>query len=153
MTGSLRLTVLGDPDLVVDLAGGAEPRGPGVRLLTPTPADRAAGVTRYEAEVDGWVFEVLVEPSARAALRDRARRQAEATGHHVREIVRARIPGRVVRVWVEPGQAVGAGERLLSVEAMKMENEIRAPRAGTVASVKVTSGQSVELGAELVVLD
>ena len=167
-----RLTVLGDPDLVVDqgaepadpapkpVAQAAEPAGPPagplppeVRSLAATPEERAAGQTRYEVTIDGWVFQVRAEPAARAALRERARRGAGATRAHVREVVRARIPGRIVRLWVQPGQSVGAGERLLAIEAMKMENEVRAPRAGTVASISVQLGQPVELGAELVALD
>ena len=107
----------------------------------PTAEERAAGQARYEVTIDGWVLQVRAEPQARAALRERARRGCR--GHapaHVREVVRARIPGRVVRLWVEPGQQVEAGERLLAVEAMKMENEVRAPRAGTVASISVQAG-------------
>ena len=48
---------------------------------------------------------------------------------------------------------VQAGERLLAIEAMKMENEVRAPRAGTVVSIRVQVGQPVELGSELLALD
>ena len=50
------------------------------------------------------------------------------------DVVKAQIPGRVVRLWVEEGDTVEAGQRLLAIEAMKMENEVRAPRAGTVES-------------------
>ena len=154
----LRLTVIGDPDRVAELAAKPDPNAshgfpPEVRSLAPTAEERAAGQARYEVTIDGWVFEVRVEQAARAALRERARRGAAATRAHVREVVRARIPGRVVRLWVESGQAVVAGERLLAVEAMKMENEVRAPRAGTVVSIAVGVGQPVELGSELVILD
>jgi biotin carboxyl carrier protein len=163
----LRLTVLGDPDVVLELAAklaeeapASSPAGgalsavqPDVRTLTPSPEERSAGQARHEVTVDGWVLQVRVEPAARATLRERARRGAAATHQHTREVVRARIPGRVVRVWVVPGQTVGAGERLVAVEAMKMENEVRAPRAGTVASISVQMGQPVELGSELLALD
>jgi pyruvate carboxylase subunit B len=53
------------------------------------------------------------------------------------------MPGVVVAVLVEAGQAVRAGEGLLILEAMKMENEIRAPRTGVVETVRVTPGQRV----------
>jgi len=56
-------------------------------------------------------------------------------------------------VLVAPGDAVAARQPLVIVEAMKMENELRAPRAGTVASVRVSEGQSVEAHAVLVVLE
>jgi biotin carboxyl carrier protein len=150
--------VIGDPDRTAELAGepGAGSSNgfpPEVRPIAQTAEERSAGQARYEVTIDGWVLEVRVEPAARAALRERARRDAAATRVHVREIVRARIPGRVVRLWVEPGQAVGAGERLLAVEAMKMENEVRAHHAGTVAKLAVQKGMSVTSGQVICRLD
>ncbi len=53
---------------------------------------------------------------------------------------------------VEAGDTVVAGQRLLAVEAMKMENELRSPRAGTVERVAAAVGQTVELGDPLVVI-
>jgi pyruvate carboxylase subunit B len=55
------------------------------------------------------------------------------------------MPGVVVDVLVEPGQVVRAGDGVAILEAMKMENEIRAPRDGVVHSVHVASGQAVSL--------
>jgi biotin carboxyl carrier protein len=63
------------------------------------------------------------------------------------------MPGKVVRLLVAAGDEVEAGQGLLVVEAMKMENEIAAPRAGRVRSVSVQNGQTVESGAELLVID
>jgi biotin carboxyl carrier protein len=63
------------------------------------------------------------------------------------------MPGKVVRLLVSPGQEVQAGQGLIVIEAMKMENEIAAPRAGRVAEVAVGPGQTVESGAKLVVLE
>jgi biotin carboxyl carrier protein len=63
------------------------------------------------------------------------------------------MPGRVVKVLVKSGDTVAARQPLVIVEAMKMENELRAPRAGTVADVRVSEGQSVEANAVLVVLE
>ena len=65
-------------------------------------------------------------------------------------VVRALMPGRVVRVLVSKGDAVRKGAGLLILEAMKMENEIQSPADGTVNEVFVTDGQTVENGAELV---
>ncbi|MSP63788.1 MAG: biotin/lipoyl-binding protein [Myxococcales bacterium] len=56
------------------------------------------------------------------------------------------MPGKVVKVLVQVGDAVKAGQGLLVVEAMKMENELRAPRDGAVADVSAREGQSVEAG-------
>jgi biotin carboxyl carrier protein len=64
----------------------------------------------------------------------------------------APMPGRVVRVLAAPGADVVAGEGLVVVEAMKMENELRAPRAGRVLEVGVREGQAVEAGALLAVV-
>ncbi len=60
------------------------------------------------------------------------------------------MPGRVVRVLVSVGDAVAKGQPLLVVEAMKMENEMKAPIDGVVVAVLVTEGQTVESGAKLV---
>ena len=65
----------------------------------------------------------------------------------------APMPGRLVRVLVQPGQQVEAGDGLLVMEAMKMENELRSPRAGRVAELLVREGQTVETAALLVVVE
>ncbi len=154
----LRLAAVGvDHDVVVDLvpselAPATGQRMPAPRLLPPTAEDRAAARARYEVTVDGWVIVVTVESAERAALRERATRLAAAAGHAGPQTLKARIPGRIARVWVTPGTEVATGDRLLSIEAMKMENEIRAPHAGTVLSVSVEVGDRVELGADLAVV-
>jgi 3-methylcrotonyl-CoA carboxylase alpha subunit len=63
------------------------------------------------------------------------------------------MPGKVIAVRVSPGQAVARGDELVVVEAMKMENALRAPRAGTVKSVAVRVGEMVAPGVALVELD
>jgi pyruvate carboxylase subunit B len=63
------------------------------------------------------------------------------------------MPGLIVRVNVKAGDTVQAGEGLVVMEAMKMENELRATAAGTVRSVEVTAGTAVEKGALLVALE
>ena len=128
--------------------------GHGVLLLDVQDAAReAGGVRRIEVVVDGWRFEVDVEPERRAALRDRATRARgdAASGGPVE--VRAIIPGRVLSVDVADGDVVEAGQRVLVVEAMKMQNELRSPRAGTIKGVAVGSGQKVELGDLLLVVE
>jgi biotin carboxyl carrier protein len=67
--------------------------------------------------------------------------------------LKALMPGRVVRIMVEEGAAVQKGEGLLILEAMKMENEITAPMAGTVTKIAVTAGQSVDGGADLLTIE
>ena len=63
------------------------------------------------------------------------------------------MPGRVVRVLVAPGDDVEARQAVVVVEAMKMENELRAPRAGKVREVNVAAGTSVEAGRVLAVIE
>ncbi len=65
-------------------------------------------------------------------------------------VVKAPMPGLVVRVLVEPGQEVAAGTGLVVLEAMKMENELKAVGPGVVDEILATPGQAVEKGAVLV---
>jgi biotin carboxyl carrier protein len=64
----------------------------------------------------------------------------------------APMPGRVVRVLEGPGADVAVGQGLVVIEAMKMENELKSPRAGRVQEVAVREGQAVEAGALLAVV-
>ena len=57
------------------------------------------------------------------------------------------MPGKIVRVLVKKGEAVRARQSVVVIEAMKMENELRAARDGTLAEIHVRDGQSVEAGA------
>ena len=63
------------------------------------------------------------------------------------------MPGKVVRVLVTEGDAVVANQGVVVVEAMKMENELRAAKDGRVAVVKVEAGDSVESGRVMVVIE
>ena len=86
-------------------------------------------------------------------LDERARRRQRAAAVDGAREVRAAMPGKVVAVLVEAGARVERGQGLLVIEAMKMENEIAAPRAGTVAEVRVKPGQAVEAGELLARID
>lgn len=92
-----------------------------------------------------WVAEVVDQrtQALRALKLDRGRRDAPG-------LVRAPMPGLVLRVEVEVGQPVAAGAGLVVLEAMKMENEIRSPGPGTVRAILVEPGQAVEKGAPLI---
>lgn len=68
------------------------------------------------------------------------------------EVVKSPMPGNILKINVTVGQKVNEGETLLVLEAMKMENEIAAPKAGTVAQIIVSNGAVVETGAPLVVI-
>ena len=117
--------------------------------------DRPAGAVQprtVEVVVDGWRFELEVEDAGRAALRARATRARVAGPGSGRDEVHAMIPGRVAAVAVAVGDTVTAGQTLLVVEAMKMQNELRAPRDGVVERVAVGAGETIDLGDLLVVL-
>ncbi|HYM82960.1 MAG TPA: biotin/lipoyl-containing protein [Candidatus Dormibacteraeota bacterium] len=153
VAGSARLERLG-----ADRARLLEPEGPEgasiARNVVLMPVSVGPdGVSRREVVVDGWRIEVAIEPERRAALRERARRGREATAHGGPTEVRAIIPGRVVAVSVVPGDAVTAGQQILVVEAMKMQNELRAPRDGTVRQVGVAVGRTIEVGDVLLVIE
>lgn len=68
------------------------------------------------------------------------------------EVVKAPMPGNILKINVGPGQKVEEGDVLIVLEAMKMENEIVATKSGTVAQVAVSKGAVVETGTPLVVI-
>ena len=82
------------------------------------------------------------------------RRRRDETGHAGAGPQRlvAPMPGKIVRVSVAPGEAVRARQTIVVIEAMKMENELKAARDGTVAEVHAREGASVDAGALLVVI-
>lgn len=68
------------------------------------------------------------------------------------EAIKSPMPGNILKINVTQGQKVNEGDVLIILEAMKMENEITASKAGTVAQIAVTKGQVVETGTPLVVI-
>jgi pyruvate carboxylase subunit B len=109
-----------------------------------------AGPGRWHLQVHGERHEVEVVDERTAHIRSRLGAAAVPPGPAV---LKAPMPGLVVRVLVEPGQAVAAGEGLVVLEAMKMENELKAPGPGTVGRVEVAAGQAVERGQVLLHFD
>lgn len=110
------------------------------------------GAVLVELVVEGWRVEVELESERRAVLRERARRGRADAGTSGPLEIRAIIPGRIVAVSIAPGDALEPGQQLLVLEAMKMQNELRAPRSGTVEQVRAAVGQNVEVGDLLVVI-
>jgi biotin carboxyl carrier protein len=151
---SLRLDWLDPLHAVLVEGSGPDAARTAVLLLPSEPAARPAlGVARREVVVDGWRFEVEIESERRASLLERARRGREATLRGGPTEVRAIIPGRVVALSIVPGDSVVAGQQLLVVEAMKMQNELRAPRDGVVSRVAVGTGRTIDVGDLLLVLE
>ena len=107
---------------------------------------------KYKITLNGKTYEVEVE-AGQAMLVDEYEAYAPAPAAVAAgEVVASPMPGNILSVNVSQGQAVKSGDILVILEAMKMENEILAPRDGTVAQVVVTKGATVDTGAPLVVL-
>lgn len=103
--------------------------------------------THVSLTVNGQAFDALVKSELDLLMEKYG--MAEAGDAAARE-VRAPMPGLVLRMMIEPGQHVEAGDGLVVLEAMKMENEIRAPRSGTVKSVHASEGTPVGKNALLI---
>ncbi len=67
--------------------------------------------------------------------------------------ITAVMPGRVLKVLVEAGQSVAEGQGLIVLEAMKMENQVEAPRAGKVTELSVKEGDTLETGAKILIIE
>jgi biotin carboxyl carrier protein len=111
----------------------------------------------YEVSVEGDDEEFEVRHGAfmrRVRLQDPLRAASSAAlDTRGRAVVAAVMPGRVVRLLVEEGDEVAKGQGLLVLEAMKMENEVTAPRDGVVTALRVRQGDKAESGEELAVVE
>ena len=114
-----------------------------------TVAAQVLGEGRWALGAVGerWEVEVIDDRTRQIQALTGQRRTPSGGG-----VVRAPMPGLVVRLEVAVGDRVAAGGGLVVVEAMKMENELRAPRAGVVATIHVEVGQAVEKGMPLVTI-
>ena len=104
----------------------------------------------YTLWLDGFRFEVEALDERARAIRELSKASSAPTGPAP---LLAPMPGLIVRVTVKPGDEVRAGQGLVVMEAMKMENELRAVAAGRVKSVPAQPGMAVEKGVLLVELE
>lgn len=102
---------------------------------------------RYALDIDGHRYNVEALGERARAIQELAARSAPAAGPAP---VIAPMPGLVVRVNVAVGDSVVAGQGVLVMEAMKMENELRASAAATVKAIRVQQGTAVEKGTVLI---
>jgi acetyl-CoA/propionyl-CoA carboxylase biotin carboxyl carrier protein len=104
-------------------------------------------------EVDGRRVDVRIFDHRRETA---PKPPSRLSAHHeqaVHSVVTAQMQGTILRVLVEPGQEIQAGDVVCILEAMKMENAIPAPREGRVSEVRISAGQVVQAGDPLVILD
>jgi len=161
MVGSEEVDVTLDVDMVVAdgiaaVAHVTELEGTPVRMVTignevhRVVARRGRTRGRYTLWLDGFRYEVEALDERLRAIRELSGASAGPSGPAP---LIAPMPGMIVRVTVQVGDRVEVGQGLVVMEAMKMENELRATAAGTVTSVLATLGTAVDKGAILVVLE
>ncbi|MDO4177557.1 MAG: biotin/lipoyl-containing protein [Phascolarctobacterium sp.] len=111
---------------------------------------------QYTITVNGTAYDVCVEEAGSVASAPKAApAPAPAAAAPVAAgaaTVTAPMPGKVLSVNVKAGDAVKAGDVLLILEAMKMQNEIMAPQDGTIAEVRVSANQNVATGDVMIVM-
>ena len=105
--------------------------------------------SRIGVALRGWALSTVVT-DARPAAASAVVRAPVTTGP---VIVKAPLSGRLTKVLVKAGDVVTSGQGLVIVEAMKMENEIRSPRAGTVRELRCAEGEAVEAHQPLLTLE
>ena len=109
----------------------------------------------YEVRVSGE--EIVPANRHRFVFKIHDPRQWERSSHAAdaqgQAVIKAVMPGKIVRVLVAEGDEVSAGQGLIVIEAMKMQNELKAPRDGRVAAIEVKEHDSVNAGARLLTIE
>lgn len=141
-----------EEEVELDLANGRVSARIGARIYELQAREIEPG--SYLFFLDHRVVECRVDDKIKIIDPKRLRSGQNSGGHQhgVAEIV-AQMPGKVVRVQVEAGATVEKGAGMIVVEAMKMQNEMKSPRAGVVVAVNVKPGDTVNAGDVLAVLE
>lgn len=124
----------------------------GLGLILDGRAYDIDGVMRDEI----WTLLIRGEAVTRHVLDQRKLRMAQAAGKGVgatKPELETPMAGRVVALLVEPGEAVEEGQGVIIVEAMKMENELKAHKDGVVGDLKVSPGDAVDVGQTLLIIE
>jgi biotin carboxyl carrier protein len=120
---------------------------PGLYAILRNGRSLQARVIDGQVEIAGRTFKVEVRDP-----RERSRKGAGG-GAAGRQNIVAPMPGKVIRILAAVGDAVEAGQGLVVVEAMKMQNEMKSPKAGVVSQVNVAEGATVTVGETLIVIE
>lgn len=107
------------------------------------------GIKKFQVNTLKNSYEVEIIDAEAKYLASRRKGQ-EDEGENV---ITAPIPGKVVKVFVEKGEAVQAGQTLVILSAMKMESEFKAKKDGRISEIKVTEGQTVDARQPLVIVE
>jgi acetyl-CoA/propionyl-CoA carboxylase biotin carboxyl carrier protein len=129
-----------------ELPESGSPPPPAADAKPPVPAELLL-------EVDGRRVPVRIFDHRRDTAPKVPSRQSAHAGEHIHSVIAAPMQGTILRVLVEAGQEIQAGDVLCILEAMKMENAIPAPREGVVSEIPIAPGQVVQVGDTLAVLD
>ena len=141
--------------MLVQLDGAAAPaRSIDAAFATQSTRSAHSGQAQsvagdLDVHLDGRTIPVQIRP---AGSFGRQKRAGAAAGSGLQRVT-SPMPGKVVRLLVKPGDAVTARQPLAVVEAMKMENQLRAARDGRVREVSVAEGQSVDAGTVLLIVE
>jgi biotin carboxyl carrier protein len=111
--------------------------------------NHGGGSRKLRVHLEGYDFDVAVDDERSKKLREF--NSADAGGQSEGHVI-APMPGLVVKLLVQPGQMVKKGDGVIIVEAMKMENEIRAPFAGEIKEIAAAERQAVDKGDILVIV-
>lgn len=120
---------------------------PGVYSVIAGTESFEARVTGDEISIAGYRFSFGIDDPRRW------KRSGHSAGGHGRVAIAAAMPGKVIRVLVAVGDEVVEGQGIVVVEAMKMQNELKAPRNGRVTSIEVKANDSVNAGAVLAAIE
>ncbi len=140
--GARRGGSTGSEGSAASLPGGAGVSG-GARAAAGAPAN-AMGSSGALADVASSAGRAGIEPAGSAS-------GGQMEAGEAKDGIWAPVPGRIVDVFVKPGDVIEEGAPVLILEAMKMENELHAPHRGTVAAVMVKKGDQAEKGQLLIV--
>jgi biotin carboxyl carrier protein len=127
-------------------------KGEAVSLIVGTRSYRCDIEARRDGQLGVLVNQTVVPLEMLDERKLRLRRAAGKFSLEGPQRIDAPMPGKVVRVLVKAGDEVQEGQGLVVVEAMKMENELKSPKAGKVAELHAVEGAAVESGAKLVVV-
>lgn len=153
--GETHVLELRGADYLFDNAAGSA----SIEKVRPGVFSILLGTKSFTANIapQGDAFEVVNSDGVLRLIsvsdtRDR-RANADSAASKGPAVIRAQMPGKIIKLLVEAGAAVEAGQGLIVVEAMKMQNEVKTPKAGVIAKIHAAEGATVAAGEALIVVE